>query len=45
MRQCVVSTRDDAKSDALDWISRYVGQVMDLDEVVSLLAEKETAGD
>jgi nicotinamidase-related amidase len=45
VRQCVVSTRDDAKSDALDWISRYVGQVMDLDEAVSSLAERETAGD
>ena len=34
---CVLSTREQSKQDALGWIARYVGEVMSLDQVISEL--------
>jgi nicotinamidase-related amidase len=33
VRECVVSTKDAVKEDALRWIAKYVGEVMTVDEL------------
>lgn len=33
IRECVVSTRDKRKEDALEWIAKYVGEVVNLEQV------------
>ena len=38
VRECVLSTREESKERALDWIERYVGEVMTVDEVERELA-------
>jgi nicotinamidase-related amidase len=35
IRDCVISTREDAKDDALRWIERYVGETRSLSDVMS----------
>lgn len=35
IRECVVSSREENKEQALEWIARYVGEVRTADEVVS----------
>jgi nicotinamidase-related amidase len=35
VRECVVSSNDQAKADALAWISRYVGGVVSVDEAIT----------
>ena len=37
VQECVISTSDQPKQDALDWISRYVGTVIELDDVPARL--------
>lgn len=35
LRDCVVSTREESKEQALNWIAKYVGEVRTVDEVLS----------
>lgn len=35
VRECVISSNDQAKADALAWISRYVGGVLSVDEAIA----------
>jgi nicotinamidase-related amidase len=40
IRDCVISTRDAAKEEALRWIERYVGEVLPLSGVVGELSRR-----
>jgi nicotinamidase-related amidase len=40
IRDCVISTRDAAKEEALRWIERYVGEVLPLSGVVGELSQR-----
>lgn len=44
IRDCVVSTHDEQKELALDWIAKYVGDVATLDDVVVALSNKKNHG-
>lgn len=39
IRECVISSRDEAKSEALAWISRYVGSVLSVGEAIASISE------
>ncbi len=42
IRECVVSTQEKAKSEALDWIAKYVGEVRSLEEVLRSIRHEPT---
>lgn len=42
IEECVLSTRDENNSFALDWISKYVGEVRNLREISTMLEKNGT---
>ncbi len=41
VRDCVISSNDNAKAEALAWISRYVGSVVSVDEAIASIGEPD----
>jgi nicotinamidase-related amidase len=41
VRECVISSNEDAKSEALAWISRYVGSVVSVDEAIASITGRD----
>lgn len=41
IRECVVSTRDERKGQALEWIEKYIGYVVSLEQVVAELSDEQ----
>ena len=41
IRECVISSREEAKSQALAWISRYVGHVLSVGEAIASIAGRD----